>query len=394
MDACCQFLLIFQIVVLAYLGGNVLYLLFFAVCGCFKPGLKQNTFVRFRHITIIITAFKEDEIIDNVIKSALQQDYPGEMVQLHLVADSFKDKTLERLRSFPLKLIVAELLESTKVQSLNLALDQLPPETEVVVVLDADNIMESDFLRKLNLRLESGAKVIQCHRVAKNVNTPFALLDAISEEVNNHIFRQGHVAVGLASALIGSAMAFGSEVFRHYIPQLQAIGGFDKELELKLLSTGIFIDYLPGAYVLDEKVQSSRIFYNQRKRWMRSQLYYFGRDFFSSLWALVTKGNINYFDKTLQFSLLPRVLLLGILAIVNFLDLFIHNPGFDRVWLAAFSAAVIAILISIPGQYFRKETIKAIMYLPVAFFLMFSILFRMRKANRHFIHTEHHIQSL
>jgi cellulose synthase/poly-beta-1,6-N-acetylglucosamine synthase-like glycosyltransferase len=386
--------MIFQIVVLAYLGGNAIYLLFFAVCGRFKPGPKQNSFIRFRHITIILTAFKEDEIIDNVIKSALQQDYPEEMVQLHLVADSFKDKTLERLRSFPLKLIVADFTESTKVRSLNLALEYLPPETEIVVVLDADNIMESDFLRKLNLRLESGAKVIQCHRVAKNVNTPFALLDAISEEANNNIFRQGHVAVGLASALIGSAMAFGSDVFRKYIPQLQAIGGFDKELELKLLSAGIFIDYLPDAYVLDEKVQSSKIFYNQRKRWMRSQLYYFGRDFFPSLRALITEGNINYFDKTLQFSLLPRVLLLGLLLMVNFLDLFIHNPGFDRIWLAAFSAAVIAILISTPGQYFRKETIKAILYLPVAFFLMFSILFRMRKANRHFIHTEHHIQSL
>jgi hypothetical protein len=37
--------------------------------------------------------------------------------------------------------------------------------------------------------------------------------------------------------------------------------------------------------------------------------------------------------------------------------------------------------------------VKALLYLPVAFFLMFSIIFRMRKANKRFIHTEHHIQS-
>jgi len=79
-----------------------------------KTPSKQNPFNRFRNITVIITAFKEDEIIHSVIKSALQQDYPGEMVQLLLVADSFEEKTLERLGSFPLKLIIADFKKAPK----------------------------------------------------------------------------------------------------------------------------------------------------------------------------------------------------------------------------------------------------------------------------------------
>ena len=392
MQSCHYFISIIQIVLLAYFGGNAFYLLFFAVCGCLKAINKQNPFNRFRNITVIIAAFKEDLIIDAVIKSALQQDYPGEMVQILLVADGFEEKTLEHLKSYPIKLIVAT---SGKHQGsfANLALNYLPPNTEIVVVLDADNLMEMGFLRKLNLNLESGYKAVQCHRAAKNTNTPFALLDAISEEVNNNIFRQGHVAVGLSSALIGSAMAFDIEVFKCYIPKLKAIGGFDKELELNLLSSGIHIDYIPDAYVLDEKVQNSKVFYKQRKRWMRSQLYYFGRDFFPSIWALLRKGNINYFDKTLQFSLLPRVLLIGILCLVNIINIFISNPVFNWIWLTTFAAASLSILISTPNHYLRKETINALLYLPVAFFLMFSILFRLRKANKHFIHTEHHFHS-
>jgi len=34
-----------------------------------------------------------------------------------------------------------------------------------------------------------------------------ALLDGISEEINNNIFRKGHQTLGLSSALIGSGMA-------------------------------------------------------------------------------------------------------------------------------------------------------------------------------------------
>ena len=76
-----------------------------------------------------------------------------------------------------------------------------------------------------------------------------ALLDAISEEINNHIFRKGHRSLCLSSAIIGSGMAFDYQLFKEYMTTLQAVGGFDKELELKLLHNGYKIDYLPDAMV-------------------------------------------------------------------------------------------------------------------------------------------------
>jgi len=389
-----QIFIAIQIAGLVYLGGNALYLLFFAMCGFLKTDVKQTSFIRFRHITIVITAFREDRIIDAVIKSALQQDYPEEWAEIILIADSFKEETLERLRNYPIKVVEARFRESTKVQSLKLSIEHLCENTEVVVLLDADNLMEMSFLRKLNISLDSGYRIVQCHRSAKNTNTAFAILDAISEEVNNNIFRRGHVAVGLSSALIGSAIAFNIDIYRKYIPQLTAIGGFDKELELKLLKDSIFISYLPQAYVMDEKVQSTKVFYKQRKRWMTSQFIYFGRDFFPSVLALFREGNINYFDKTLQFSLLPRVLLLGILGVISVVNVFISNPVFNWLWISAFIACMLSILISTPNQYYRKETFRALLYLPMAFILMFSLLFRInRKSGRKFIHTEHDIQT-
>jgi hypothetical protein len=49
---------------------------------------------------------------------------------------------------------------------------------------------------------------VQGHRTAKNTNNSWAILDAISEEINNNIFRKGHRVLGLSSAIIGSGMAF------------------------------------------------------------------------------------------------------------------------------------------------------------------------------------------
>ena len=272
-------------------------------------------------------------------------------------------------------------------------MSQLDADYDLAVVLDADNLMAPDFLKKINAGFEKDHVAIQGHRTAKNLDTSLAVLDAISEEINNHIFRKGHRVLGLSSALIGSAMAFHTDIYRRYIPQLTAVGGFDKELELKLLRDGIFISYLDNAFVLDEKVQSSKIFYSQRKRWMTAQIIYFGRDFFPSVLALFRNGNINYFDKTLQFSSLPRVLLLGLLGLIAGINLFIYNPVFNWLWFGAFIACALSILISIPNHFYRKETFRALLYLPLAFVLMLSLLFRLRKSDKHFIHTNHDIQT-
>ena len=112
--------IVFESIILLYLGGNALYLLFFAIAGFLHSDSRQNAFNQFRHITIVITAYKEDRIMDTVIQSALQQDYPGEMIEIILIADTFAEESLQRLRNYPIKLVEARFSQSTKVESLKL----------------------------------------------------------------------------------------------------------------------------------------------------------------------------------------------------------------------------------------------------------------------------------
>lgn len=87
----------------------------------------------------------------------------------------------------------------------------------MVVVLDADNLVDPDFLEHLNNAFYSGCSAVQTHRVAKNMNTSVAVLDAVSEEMNNSIFRKGHTKLGFSAGLIGSGMAFEYDIFRKII---------------------------------------------------------------------------------------------------------------------------------------------------------------------------------
>ena len=259
------------------------------------------------------------------------------------------------------------------------------------------NQKSKDFIQKINTAFDNGYKVVQGHRTAKNINTSLAILDAISEEVNNHIFRKGHRNMGFSSALIGSGMAFDYKFFKETMAKVKAIGGFDKELELKLLKNKEKIQYVHSAMVLDEKVQKSEVFAKQRKRWLSAQFVYFGRYFFPGLYHLIFKGNIDFFDKVYQMISPPRVLQIGLTFIISVIYLFVEILFANLNWLLfsfqewalIFGLVVLAFILSIPSKFYNGKTFPAILSLPKTFFLMFSSLFKLKGANKKFIHTEH-----
>ncbi len=110
--------------------------------------------------------------------------------------------------------------KSTKAKSLNQVMERIEEEYDIAIILDADNEKEKGVLHKVNNAYCSGFKAIQCHRTAKNTNTHISRLDGLSEEINNSIYRKGHVRVGLSSALIGSGMAFDYSLFKNIMAEI------------------------------------------------------------------------------------------------------------------------------------------------------------------------------
>lgn len=382
--------LIIEIILLGYLGLTGLYLFFFALASLFPLKAKTASNESFAHFAVIIPGYSEDEVILDVAREALTQLYPVDKYDVIIIADHFQEHTLMQLKQMPVKVFDVKFDISTKTRAINHALRNLPDDVyDAVCILDADNIMESDFLSKLNHSLSAGYIAVQGHRIAKNINTNFALLDAISEEINNQIFRKGQRVFGLSSALIGSAMAFEYKFFKSMMQEVEVVGGFDKELEIRLLRDNNSIDYLPDALVYDEKVQNVKVFSQQRRRWLSAQLHYFGMSFFPATKALFKKGNVEYFNKAVQYLQLPRILLLGLTAIFALSSGLLGFPTLTFWWLTAFALVVTALILAVPLKFYRFETLVAILYLPIGFFYMFLSLLKIRGANKKFIHTKH-----
>ncbi len=388
---------VIEFAILIYFGFAAIYIFIFGFAGIFSRKIKTFENPKVRKTAILIPGYKEDAVIVEVAKKALKQNYPKEAMEVVVIADSFLPETISTLKQLPIKLIEVSFEVSTKSKALNKAMEILGDNYDIALILDADNIMAEDFVAQINQAFENNFIVVQGHRVAKNLNTSFAILDAISEELNNNIFRKGHRNLGFSSALIGSGMAFDYQFFKTTMADVNATGGFDKELELKLLKGKHKIEYLPNAMVLDEKIQKSEVFEKQRKRWLSAQLIYFRRYFFSGLYHLVFKGNLDFFDKVYQMISPPRILLIGLVTIFTAIygTIELLSPDFNLLvfninyWLPILSITIFAFLFSIPKQFYSKKTVKALATLPKAFLLMLLSLFKLKGANKKFIHTEH-----
>ncbi|GMT45497.1 MAG: glycosyl transferase [bacterium] len=372
-----------------YLAFTDIYLFLFALAGIFPLKRRNRSPGKKRKILVLIPGYREDAVIIDVAREALNQDYGTGNYDVTIIADGFKPDTIAMLKALHVGVIEVNLEFSTKSRALNAALSQTDNSYDVAVVLDADNIMAKDFLTRINAAFCDGYLAVQGHRVAKNLDTPFAILDAVSEEMNNHIFRKGHRVLRLSSALIGSAMAFDYHYFKKMMKKVEVVGGFDKEIEVRLLQKKHKIEYLPDAYVYDEKVPNAKVFTKQRRRWLSAQVHYFGKSFLPSLRDLFLYGNIDFFNKALQFILLPRILLISLLFVIAVVYYFTASLTAFYMSLGLLILGILIFLFSIPKYFYNFRTLWALTRLPAGIFLMLFSLLKIKEGNKEFLHTKH-----
>lgn len=391
-------LLVIEFILFVYLLLASLYIFVYSVAGLFYIQKQKDNVSKIRRFAVLIPGYKEDAVIVQVAKEATLQDYPKDKFEVIVIADTFKKETIDALHKLPVRVVEVVFEVSKKSKALNKCMEVIGDDYDVAFILDADNIMEKDVLTKINAAFDQGFDAVQGHRTAKNLNAAFAILDALSEEINNHIFRKGHRVLGVSSALIGSGMGIDYTLFKKTMATIDSVGE-DKEVELKLIKKGYTIEYVDDAIIYDEKTQESGNFVNQRRRWIAAQLGYFRSDFLDGIYALITKGNYDYFDKVMQMIQPPRILLSGVLFFLSLLFGIIHflpytglqqyfAPGFYW-WLGLLVVTAFALLFAIPGRFYNKKTFLALLSLPKGFILMFISLLKVKGASKQFLHTEH-----
>ena len=315
---------------------TVLYFLVFSVAALMKHHNEVKRAKLQSRFIVLIPSYKNDKSIHNTVRSILGQTYPQRLFDVVVISDHESDLTNMQLAQLPITLLTPNFDKSSKAKSLQYAIFNLPKFKiyDAVIILDAGNIVKTDFLDEVNDAFTSaGSKAIQTRRLSANRDTAIARLDSIFEEINNSIFRRGHQVMGLSAALNGSGCVFDFQWFKNNIMKIRSTTDVEKSLEGLLMRENIFIDYFEDIHIFDEKTRTLKEFNRQRKKWIHSQLHVLGNNI-RFLPSAIINRHYDHIDKILQWMLVPRTILIGIIVIMSIILPFIYMSLAIKWWIA------------------------------------------------------------
>jgi hypothetical protein len=183
----------------------------------------------------------------------------------------------------------------------------------------------------MNNAYESAAtKAIQAHTVSRNRDTAAARMGAIFEEINNAIFRKGHINLGLSASLADAGTVFDFKWFKDHVMRTKSSAEV-KELESMLLRNQIYIDYFHDILIYGEKVRTTEKLNLQHGNWAVKQL----KNLFWNIKYLpgaIFNKQRDLADKIIQWILVPRTVMVGIIMVMSVVLPFIYFTLAIKWW--------------------------------------------------------------
>jgi len=258
------------------LGIVVIHKAFYFVIGMFftrkfKPAKKKHKYA------ICIAARNEKYVIGNLLDSIKKQDYPKKLLTVFVVADNCDDDTSKIARDHGA--ICYERFDNehkTKGYALEYLFDKIEEDYgrmsfDGYFIFDADNLLKSDYISKMNDAFDSGEKIITSYRNTKNfdenwIASTYALHWIRSIRTNHRarsVFR-------LATNIQGTGFLFTNEIVKdgwHYTSLTE-----DRALTADAVAQGYRISYQDEAEFFDEQPISLKVALRQRLRWSKGHL--------------------------------------------------------------------------------------------------------------------------
>ena len=273
----------------------------------FKPAKNKHKYA------ILIAARNEEKVIGNLLDSIKKQDYPKEPLTIFVVADNCTDNTADVVRSKGA--ICYERFDDehkTKGFALQYLLERIGEDYgrmsfEGYFIFDADNLLNKNYISKMNDAFDSGEKIITSYRNTKNFDENWiASTYAIHWLRSIRCNHRARSVLHLATNIQGTGFLFTNEIVRDGWKYTSLTE--DRALTADAVAQGYQITYNDEAMFYDEQPTSLKIALRQRLRWSKGHLLafcesgpylflniFFGKLFIKTKWRDVKKKKCNSF---------------------------------------------------------------------------------------------------
>lgn len=228
---------------------------------------------------ILVAAHNEEAVISDTVSNLRKIAYNEDLYDIYIVNDNSSDRTGEICKEIGIKSVNTsekrfEREGVGKPAGIQYALrelgfDKLKDNYDLLMVLDADNYVDSDILSEVNSQWydKNKPEAIQTYLDSKNTTSLLSTGYATAYWLTNRFFQLAKYRLGLPNAIGGTG-------FVVRLDWLINSGGFcykslteDLEMEIEIVKDGGRVLWNHHTRIYDEKPDDLKVSIKQRTRW-------------------------------------------------------------------------------------------------------------------------------
>ncbi len=308
-------------------------------------------------ISILVPCHNEEMVIAHTIRALLALDYPAGRMEILIINDGSTDRTAEIVRECTadtrvrLLEVPRQFAARGKSCALNFALGQATHP--VLAIYDADNIPEPGALRPLAEKLALDPTLGAAIGMYRAWNRRRALLTRclnIEGIGFQWILQAGRWMLMRLTTLPGT-----NYVIRRDL--VARLGGWDEqaltedaEMSVRVYKAGYRIQFVPGSVTWEQEPEGLKVWFRQRRRWVRGSNYLFKKYARSLLRTRPRRIGLELlYSLALYYLFFLAVVISDILFVLSASGLVrIEVPGpYATVWLFAYATFVLQLIIAL-----------------------------------------------
>lgn len=382
-----------------------IYQLVISICSLIK--VKEKPFVENKNhrFMMIIPAHNEEKVVGNLVESLQNLDYDRELYDIYVIADNCTDKTAQIAKEAGA--IVYERFDETKKTkgfALQWFLQQKIDEDaqyDAFCIFDADNIVDKNFLKAMNKKLNQGEDVVQGYRDIKNPSDSWVTAGyALFYWTMNRFYHLARYNLGLSPLINGTGFMVKFDVVKPEGWQTKTLTE-DIEFSLKRIIAGKKLGWATDAIVYDEQPVGFKQSWSQRSRWTVGHMQCL-KEYTKPLAVAVTehKTVMNFDGLLYMLGSIPMFVLTLVLLILNIVIYFTDGMSVNELlWNAVkyivptfFVPILTGIMIMIIDKKPIRPMIKGLILYPLFLGSWLLINFKcLFKRNTKWEKIEHHV---
>ena len=274
---------------------------------------KPHRPVTYHRFAVLISARNEEAVLGHLLDSIRAQDYPSDLITTFVVADNCTDATAQVARAHGA--VVYERFNRSQVgkgYALDFLLQRIHRDYgscfDGFFVFDADNLLQPDYITRMNRTFSDGYSIVTSYRNSKNfgsnwISAGYGLWFLREAEFLNH-----------ARSLLGTSCAVSGTGFLFHRNVLTGLGGWrfyllteDIEFTIASILSGYRVGYCKDAVLFDEQPVTFRQSWRQRLRWAKGYLQVFRAYGLQLVKGIFREGGFACFDMTM--AIMPAIAL-------------------------------------------------------------------------------------